>query len=53
MNIKLLEGIITAEIMDENPQVLDDDIPDLLQDAEKRKLAIETLIKILTNEIHN
>lgn len=38
---KIIDGII----LDDNPQALDDDQPDLLQDGDKRSDAIEDLLK--------
>jgi hypothetical protein len=44
---ELLNGIIETVIMDENPQVLDDDIPDLLDSGEARDEAIWSIIRCL------
>ncbi len=41
-----LSDIVDSLILDQNP-VLDDDIPDLLSDGEKREEAIDTLVKMI------
>ena len=42
-----LTEIIDALIIDDNPQVLDDEQPDLLNDGDKRSDAIDQLIKMI------
>lgn len=42
-----LTKIIDDLIMESNPQVLDDDLPDLMADGDKRSDAIDKLIKII------
>ena len=44
-----LSRIIDSLILDNNPEVLDDDQPNLLADGDKRDEAIDTLIKIIEN----
>ena len=44
---KILSELIDSIILGNNPQVLDDDQPDLLADGEKRTEAIDTLIKMI------
>lgn len=42
-----LSRIIDSLIMDANPQVLDDDLPDLMADPEEREQARQTLLKMI------
>lgn len=42
-----LTKIIDSLIMDTAPQTLDDDLPDLLADGDKRSEAINDLIKMI------
>lgn len=42
-----LTKIIDSLIIDSNPTVLDDDLPDLLADGDKREEAIDNLIKMI------
>jgi hypothetical protein len=42
-----LSRIIDNLILDNNPEVLDDEQPNLLADGDKRDEAIDTLIKII------
>lgn len=44
---KLLSEIIDSLVLDANPMVLDDDIPDMVADGEKRTEAIASLIKMI------
>jgi len=44
-----LSEIIDSLVLDNNPTVVDDDQPDLLNDSEKRNGAIDQLIKIIEN----
>jgi hypothetical protein len=46
---KQLTEIIDSLIIDNNPEVLDDDQPDLLADGDQRSEAIDQLIKIIEN----
>ncbi len=41
-----LSKIVDSLVLDQHP-VLDDDIPDLLSDGEKRDEAIDTLVKMI------
>ena len=42
-----LSKIIDSLIMDANPSVLDDDLVELLESADEREHAIDTLIKMI------
>jgi len=42
-----LSNIIDSLIMDSNPTVLDDDLPDLMADGDKREEAIDQLTKMI------
>jgi hypothetical protein len=44
---KLLSQILDSLVIDNHPQVLDDDQPDLLADSDKRSDAINNLIKMI------
>ena len=44
-----LSKIIDSLVIDNNPQTLDDDQPDLLSDGEKRQEAIDQLLKMIEN----
>ena len=44
-----LTRIIDGLVMDTAPQTLDDDLPDLMADGDKRSEAIDNLIKIIEN----
>lgn len=44
-----LTRIIDNLVIDNNPQTLDDDQPDLLSDGEKRQEAIDQLKEIIEN----
>lgn len=44
---KQISGIIDSLIMDGNPQVLDDELPDLMANGDKRSEAIDMLIKMI------
>lgn len=46
-----LELLIDQTILDSNPQVLDDEIEDLLENWDERYNAIEYLIEKLENKI--
>ena len=46
---KKLSEIIDSLVIDNNPQALDDDQPDLLSDGEQRSEAINQLLKIIEN----
>lgn len=42
-----LEELVNSFIMDNNPQALDDDLPDLFDDGDRRQEAIDDLIKYI------
>jgi len=44
---KQLSEIIDSLVIDTKPETLDDDLPDLLDDGERRGEAIDTLIKMI------
>jgi len=44
-----LSQIIDGLILDNNPEVLDDDLPDLMADPNERDEAINELIKMIEN----
>lgn len=44
-----LTKIIDSLVIDNNPQVLDDDLSDLMADGNKRSEAIDQLVKIIEN----
>ena len=44
-----LTKIIDSLVIDNNPEALDDEQPDILADAEQRDEAIDSLIKIIEN----
>lgn len=48
-----LSKIVDSLILDNNPTVLDDEQPDLLQDGDQREEAIEQLQKMIENYKEN
>lgn len=44
-----LTKIIDSLVIDNNPQVLDDDLSDLMADGNERSEAIDQLVKIIEN----
>lgn len=47
--IELLDKVIDLEVVNENPQLLDDDIADAVEVFENREKAIKTIIVYLLN----
>jgi hypothetical protein len=45
--IELLDKAIDSEVVNENPQLLDDDIADAVEVFENREIAIKTIIRYL------
>jgi hypothetical protein len=44
-----LSKIIDQLVQDNNPQAIDDDLPDIMADCDERDEAIDSLIKLIEN----